>query len=207
MKRKIILIILVFLFNIIWVNAISVTNALASHYNIIIKTDNKTNLNNTVIMEELDFMLQTDLTYNDEDAIIIGKKIDNYLKNEMLGKGELIAKYSIVNEVNPYLVAAILTEATSCDTKCSILVTKCNNVYKAIYDKENMSQASCFGGSYQKFNSIDDSIKSFIKYVKTNFYDKELTTPGTIYKSYKKDVRWAFQVNQYIDKIKNSKVE
>lgn len=207
MKRKIILIIMVFLFNILWVNAISVTNTLASHYNLVIKTNKQTNLNNNTIIEELDFMLQTDLTYNDEDAIIIGKKINNYLKNEMEGKGELIAKYAIVNEVNPYLIAAILTEATDCDTKCSVLVTKCNNVYKAIYDKDIISQSSCFGGSYQKFSTLDDSIKSFIKYVKINFYDKELTTPVTIYKAYKKDVRWVFQVNQYMDKIKNSKVE
>lgn len=206
MKRKIVLIIFVFLFNVIWVNAISVTNTLASHYNIVIKTNNQTNLNNNVIMEEIDIMLENNLTYQDEDATIIGKKIDNYLKNEMAGYGELISKYAISYEVNPYLVAAMIVENTSCDTNCSVLVKKCNNVSKDLYNKDDIGEASCFGGSYQKFNTLDDSIKNFIKYVKSNFYANELTTPGTIYKAYNKDVRWVFRVNEYMNKIKNSTV-
>lgn len=206
MKRKIVLIIVVFLFNIVWVNAISVTNKLTSHYNLIIKTSNQTNLNNNTIIDEIDIMLETNLNYEGEKASIIGKKIDNYLKNELLGSGELIAKYSIHYGINPYLIAGMLVENTSCDTNCNVLVKKCNNVYNAIYNKNNINEVSCFGGSYQKFNTKEDSIKSFIKYVKVNFYDKELTSPGLIYKSYNKDVRWQFLVNEYINKIKNSSI-
>lgn len=205
MIRKFILIILVFLFNIIFVNAINTTNTLIDHYDIIIKT-NKQTLSNNNIIDELDVMLETDLTYNEESSDIIAKKINNYLKNELEGYGELISKYSIVNEIDPYLIAGMILEDTSCDTNCSVLVKKCNNISHDLYDKDNLNEASCFGGSYQKFNSIDDSIKNFIKYVKTNFYQNELTTPGTIYKTYKKDVRWAFRVNQNIDKIKNSSI-
>ena len=206
MKRKIVLIIFVFLLNIIWVNAISVTNSLASHYNLVIKTTNQTNLNNNNIIDELDVLLETNLSYNNESASTIGKKIDNYLKGDMKGFGEFIAKYAIANDLDPYFVAGMIVEATGCDTECSVLVTKCNNVYKALYNKENMGEASCFGGNYQKFNTIEDSVKSFIKYVKINFYEKDLKTPGAIYKIYNKDVRWVFRVNQYIDKIKNSSI-
>ena len=205
MIRKIVLIILVFLFNIIFVNAINTSNILIDHYNIVIKT-NKQTLSNNNIIDELDVMLETDLTYNNEDSDIIAKKINNYLKNELAGYGELISKYSIVNEVNPYLIAGMIIEDTSCDTNCSVLVKRCNNVSHDLYEKDNLNEASCFGGSYQKFNTLDESIKSFIKYVKNNFYKNELTTPGTIYKTYKKDVRWAFRVNQNIDKIKNSSI-
>ena len=63
---------------------------------------------------------------------------------------------------------------------------------------------SCFGGNYQSFSSIDSSVKAYIKYIKTNFYDKELTTPGAMYKAYNKDVRWVFRVNNIMDNIKNS---
>ena len=56
MKRKIILIILVFLLNIVWVNAISITNSLASHYDFVIKTKEQTNLTNTGIMDDLDII-------------------------------------------------------------------------------------------------------------------------------------------------------
>lgn len=205
MKRKIVLIILIFLFNVIWVNAISVTNKLVSHYNLVIVTKkNNTNTNN--IIDDLDVYLDTNLVYEDEDSVVIGKKIDNFLIDELEGYGELIAKYSIANEVNPYLVASMIIENTNCDIKCSILVKKCNNVSKMSYDKDNISQASCFGGDYQKFNTIDESIKKYIKYIKINFFDNDLTTPNSIYKSYNKDVRWVFRVNEYMNKIKSSTV-
>ena len=204
MKRKIILIILVFLFNMIWVNAITVTNDFAAKNNLLIKISQKTKLNNTRVMDDLDVMLDNNLSYEDVDAITIGNKINNYLKAEISGYGELIAKYSIVNEVNPYLVGAFIVENSECDETCSVLVTKCNNVGKLLYNKDNLTNTACFGGYYQSFKSIDDSVKSYIKYIKSNFYDKELTTPGTIYKAYNKDVRWVFRVNNLIDGIKNS---
>jgi len=206
MKRKIILVILVFLFNIVWVNAISGTNSLLSHYNIIIITNKQPSLNNNII-DDLDVMLETNLTYNNEDVSQIGKKINNFLKNEMDGYGELIARYSIVYEVDPYLIASMIVEATNCDSECSVLVRMCNNVSKDKYDEESDLEMSCFGGSYQKFNSIEDSIKTFVKYIKINFYDNDLKTPNAIYKPYKKDVRWVFIVNEYINKIKSSSVE
>lgn len=206
MKRKIILIVLVFLFNIVWVNAISITNNLASHYNIVIKTKTNSSLNNGNIMDDIDVMLENNLSYDGVDAVTIGNKINTSLKGELTGYGELIAKYSIVNDVNPYLVAAIIVENTDCSDTCSVLVTKCNNVGKLLYNKESITETACFGGYYQSFKTIDDSIKSYIKYIKVNFYDKEMNTPNLMYKSYKKDVRWVFRVNNIIDQMKNSNV-
>ena len=205
MKRKILLVILVFLLNMLWVNAISKTNKLVSSNNIIIKTKNQENLNNNVsVMDDLDVILDNNLAFEGVDAITIGNKINQHLKAEMSGYGELIAKYSIASNVNPYLVASMIIQEVDCDNECSVLVTRCNNVGKLMYDKDIVGEASCFGGSYQKFDSIETSIKVYVKYIKNNFYDKELTTPNAIYKSYKKDVRWVFLVNQQIDKIKNS---
>ena len=204
MKRKIILIILVFGFNFLWINAISSVNALAASHDFVIETTKKTQLDKNPIMEDLDVMLKTDLSYDSEDAVQIGHKIDNFLKDKMEGKGEVISKYSINSNLNPYLVAAMIIEESSCDSECSFLVKKCNNVAKMYYNDEDMTQASCLGGYYQKFNSVDDSIKSYVKYVKTNFYDKELTTAGTIANSYNKNVRWVFRVNQKMDAIKKS---
>lgn len=206
MKRKIILIILVFSFNICWVNAITITNSFASKNNLIIKIKQKTNLNNTGIMDDIDVMLDNNLSYDDIDALTIGSKINTNLKGELTGYGELISKYSIVNNVNPYLVSAMIIENTDCNETCSVLVTKCNNVGKLVYNKESITENACFGGYYQRFNSIDDSIKSYIKYIKVNFYDKDLTTPNNIYKPYNKDVRWVFRVNNIMEQIKNSAV-
>ena len=203
MRRKIILIVLVIIFNVAWINIISITNTFASSNNLIIKIKEKTSLN-PGIMDDLDVMLDNSLSYEDVDAVTIGNKINNNLKGEMAGYGELIAKYSIVNNVNPYLVASMIIENTDCSDTCSVLVTRCKNVGKLMYNKDSLTESSCFGGMYQSYKSIDDSIKAYIRYIKNNFYDKELTTPGTIYKTYKKDVRWVFRINNYIDKIKNS---
>ena len=205
MKRKLILIILVFLFNILWVNAISVTNSFVKNNDIVIQVNpNPSNSNN--IMDDLDVMLETDLNYNGEDSVVIGKKIDLYLKQELEGYGELISKYSIVNEVNPYLIASMIIEESECDLECTPLVKLCNNVAKISYNKDSLQEASCFGGNYQLFDSIDDSIKTYIKYIKTNFYDQELKTPNDMHKAYKKDVRWVFRVNQSMERIKNSNI-
>ena len=206
MKRKIVLIILAFGFNILWVNAITVTNSLASHYNIVIKTTAQEKLNNSSIMKEIDIMLRDDLAYEGEDAVQIGKKIDNFLKNEIAGKGELIAKYSIVNEVNPYLVAAMIVETTGCDVECNFLVKKCNNIGKLYYNKDNDSEMSCYGGFYQQFTTIDDSIKSYVKYIKTNYYEKGITTPKAISTSNKRkfDVGWVYWIENYMNKMKKS---
>ena len=206
MKRKIILIIFVFILNILWVNAISVTNSLASHYNIVIETKRKTTLQNATLIDDIDVMLENNLSYENVDAMTIGNKINTGLKGELAGFGELIAKYSIVNDVNPYLVAGMIIESAECNETCSVLVTKCNNVGKIAYDKDIIGETACFGGYYRSFRNIEDSIKTYIKYVKTNFYDKEMTTPGTIYSSYRKDVRWVFRINNYMDQMKNAAV-
>lgn len=205
MKRKILLIILVILVNVLWINAISVTNKFVTKHHIVINTGkNNNNSSNPNIIDDMDVIFRTDLTYDNESADVIAKKINNYLTDDLKETGNLISKYAISNGVNPYLIASMIIEATNCDTKCSVLVKKCNNVYEASYDKNSLNQVSCFGGDYQKFDSTDESIKSFIKYVKVNFYDNDLKTANNIAKSYNKDVRWVFIVNRYMDLIKNS---
>ena len=204
MQRKIVLIILVFLFNVLWVNTITVTNKFVSSNNLLIKIKQKTNLNNTTIMDDIDVMLDNNLNYENVDSLVIANKINGSLNGELSGYGELISKYSIVNNVNPYLIAGMIIENTECSDTCSVLVTRCKNVGKLAYNKESLTENACFGGYYQSYKTIDDSIKAYIKYIKNNFYDKELTTPIQIYKSYNKDVRWVYRVNSYMEKMKNS---
>jgi len=204
MKRKIPLIILVFLFNVLWINSITATNNFVSKNNLIIKIKQKAKLNNVPIMDDIDVMLDNNLSYEEVDAMTIANKINGSLKGELANYGELIAKYSIVNNVNPYLVAAMIIENSECEETCSILVTRCKNVGKLLYHKDNMTESSCFGGYYQDYKTIDDSIKAYIKYIKNNFYDNELQTPIQIYKKYGKDVRWVFRLNNLMDRMKNS---
>ena len=207
MKRKIILIIFVLIFNLLWINTISLTNSLANHYNIVIHIKEKANLKNTTIIDDIDVMLENNLSYENVDSLVIGNKINTLLKGDLLNYGEFISKYSIVNDVNPYLVAAMIIENSECDDEtCSVLVNKCHNVGKTPYNKDAIGENACFGGYYRNFKTIEDSIKIYIKYIKTNFYDKEMNTPATIYKAYKKDVRWVFRVNNYMDQMKNASV-
>ena len=122
----------------------------------------------------------------------------------MEGKGEVISKYAINSKLNPYLVASMVIEESGCDSECSVLVNKCNNVGKLYYNENNLTEKACFGGYYQQFDSIESSIRSYVRYVRENFYDKELTNLNDIYKEYKKDVRWLYRVSQRMDNIKKS---
>lgn len=208
MKRKILVIVLVFLTNILWVNAIKLSNSFIKEHDLMIKINNNSSLspNNNQIIEDLDVLLSKDLEFDGESAINIGKKIDKTLKSDLEGKGEFIAKYSIINEVDPYLIAAIILTDTNCEYECSTLVKQCNNVSKKMYNKD-LHDTACFGGYYLKYISKDDSIKDFIKDVKNNFYINDLKTPNEIRIKYKKDVAWAFKVNRYIEILKNNSID
>ena len=84
MKRKILLIILVILVNFLWINAISVTNKFVTKHHIVINTGkNNNNSSNPNIIDDMDVIFRTDLTYDNESADVIAKKINNYLTDDL----------------------------------------------------------------------------------------------------------------------------
>ena len=128
----------------------------------------------------------------------LADKLDRNLKSTLKGKGRLFAEYSIELGLDPYLAVSIVLLETGCNWECSSLVKQCNNVGGI------KGSPGCFGGSYQKYSSLDVGIKSFMDLLYNNYYAKGLTTPEKINPKYAESKTWAQKVNKYIEKIRAS---
>ena len=134
-------------------------------------------------------------TFNNESREVIIKKINRYLNSTLKNKGEFIVDYSLSVGIDPYLVTAVMLQETGCQWSCSKLVKNCNNV------GGNKGTPSCNGGSYRKFNTLDDGIRFAINKL-NKYYKKGLTKPEQINKYYATDKTWYKKVNNYINKLK-----
>ena len=134
-------------------------------------------------------------SFNGELDIDIAKKINRYLNSTLKGKGDFIVSYSLEVGMDPYLAASVMLQETGCRWKCSYLTRVCNNV------GGNKGHPSCNGGSYRRFNSLDDGIKFAIDKL-NKYYKKGLTTPKQINNYYATDKTWYKKVNNYIKLLK-----
>ena len=124
-------------------------------------------------------------------------KINKSLNSDLEGKGNLFVKYSLENNVDPYLAVAISLHETGCKWECSQLVKKCNNVGGQV------GKPSCNGGSYRSYKTLEEGIKGFIENISRNYIKKGLTTPEEMNSKYAASKTWASKVNKYIDEIKS----
>lgn len=196
MKRNIILISLLFLFNFLWLYGISYVNSfiVSNDLMIIFGEDKEEIPSEEIPSEEI-------VEYDGEGYEAIGKKIEKYLeKTSLEGLGEYIAKHSVNKGVNPYLVGAIIIVNSNCNIQCTAIVDSCYNVGDL-----KGSLGGCFGGTYKKYYSFEDSIDDLINYILTDFYSKDLKTPSAIYKKYDKNSAWSYKVSRYMEKIKKTK--
>ena len=115
----------------------------------------------------------------------------------MENKGKFIVEYSISKGVDPYLTTAVMLQETGCYWTCSYLTRVCNNV------GGNKGGPSCNGGSYKRFDTIEEGMKFAIDKL-AGYYKKGLTTAKEINPRYAEDKTWYVKVNNYIKKMKNS---
>lgn len=127
----------------------------------------------------------------------ISKKLDKYLNSTLKRKGKYITKYSLEVGMDPYLATAVILQETGCYWTCSKLVRNCNNV------GGNKGKPSCNGGSYRRFDTIEDGIKFAINKL-NKYYQNGKTTPEKIGPSYATDPKWPNKVNSYIKKLKKA---
>lgn len=198
MKRNIILIILLFIFNIAWLYGISYANQFIASHDLIIVLGGK----DVVVDPSEDVLIEEEIVeYDGESFGAIGKKIEKFLvKTTLEGYGEYIAKTSVNKGVNPYLIGAMIIVNSNCNVQCTAIVERCYNVGDL-----KGSQGGCFGGTYKKYNSVEDGISDFVDYVLVNFYDNDLKTPNAIYKKYDKNSAWSYKVSRYMERIKKAK--
>ncbi len=133
--------------------------------------------------------------FNGEKIDVIASKIDRYLNSTLKGKGKFITEYSISVGMDPYLAAGVMLQETGCYWNCSYLTRVCNNV------GGNKGKPGCNGGSYRRFDTIEEGIKFAINKL-NSYYQKGLTTTYQIGPKYASDPKWPERVNNYINKLK-----
>lgn len=134
------------------------------------------------------------IVYDNMTIEELSVKLERSLNDDLKGKGNLIATYSIEKGVDPYLATAIMLQETGCAWKCSSIVKSCNNV-------GGQKGKGC--GSYSAYPTLDKGIMSFIDGLATNYISKGLTTTKQINRKYAADQTWHQKVDSYITKIKN----
>ena len=127
MKRNILLFILLFAFNILWLYGISYANRFIAVNDLMIMIKDESKIDEPIVEEP---SIEEELVeYDGESFESIGKKIEKFLaKTKLEGYGEYIAKYSVNKGVNPYLIGAMVIVNSNCTIQCNAIVEKCNNV-------------------------------------------------------------------------------
>ena len=139
-------------------------------------------------------------SFNGESIEAVGKKIERLLKKTNLeGMGEYISRTAIRKSVNPYLIGGIILESTNCRRDCSVILKQCNNVSGMKGDP------GCFGGTYKKYNSIEDGINDLVNDISSRFETSESQVPNKMFKSYGKNATWAFKVSKFMEDLKKGK--
>ena len=129
----------------------------------------------------------------------LAAKLDKNLGNDIMGgKGYFIASNCIEKGVNPYIATAIILHETGCGTKCSNLARYCYNV------SGQKGRPGCNGGSFKKFDSLDEGIVGLINNLYKNYYSVGLDTVEKIAPKYAEGNTWAGKINYFVNKIKNS---
>jgi len=136
-------------------------------------------------------------TFNGEKDTEIARKINKFLHSTLEGKGQFIVDYSLEVGMDPYLAASVMLQETGCYWTCSKLTRSCNNV------GGNKGKPSCNGGSYRRFDSIDDGIRFAIDKL-NSYYQKGKKTPAQINPYYATDKTWHEKVQRYMNKLKKA---
>lgn len=142
-------------------------------------------------------MDSTKIVYDNMTLDELAEKLDKSLNSDVKGQGYIFAKYSIETGIDPYLAVAVMLQETGCKWNCSYLASKCNN-----YGGQK-GAPGCNGGSYKKFDTQEEGIKSYITNLYDNYISKGLTTPEQINKRYASDPNWSKKINRYINEIKS----
>lgn len=148
------------------------------------------------LIEEEDLTVFDNMTMEE-----LADKLDRSLHSSLANTGYIYAKYSIEYGVDPYLAVAISLHETGCAWTCSEKVTMCNNVGGQRFNP------TCYaGGTYGKYDTLEEGIKGFIANIAHNYIELGLTTPEAMQAKYvgTGSKTWAPKVNMYMEKIKSA---
>lgn len=162
------------------------------------------NLNKKEEVIEAEILQTGNFEIIEEELLYYGKtrqelidQINKSLKSDLSNKGEVIVNTCLEYDVDPYLATAIMLHETGCKWGCSSLLKKCNNV------AGQKGGPSCNGGSYKRYDTLDEGIKGAIYNIYIKFTRYGLTTAEKMNPKYAEDPAWASKVNKYIKEIKS----
>lgn len=128
-------------------------------------------------------------------------KLNKNLYSDLEGTGEHFARYTEETGLDPYLAVAIVNLETGCKWGCSSLARSCNNIGGI------KGSPSCNGGSYKRFDTLEEGIRSYLDLVYYNYYSIGLDTAEKMNPKYAESTSWSFKVNNYYNDIKNTIIE
>lgn len=129
----------------------------------------------------------------------LGEKLNRNLGNDIIaGKGMLIATECINKGVDPYVATSIILHETGCRSHCSNLARYCYNF------GGQKGGPSCNGGSFKRFDSIDEGLVGMINNLYKNYYAMGLNTVELIAPKYCEGNTWAGKINWFVQDIRAS---
>lgn len=160
---------------------------------------------NEIVYAEVENKLEQYVEVEEEPKIVYDgltkeeliNKINKSLNSTISGKGNIIVEHSLKLGLDPYLATAIILHETGCKWNCSTLVKKCNNV------GGQKGKPSCNGGSYKRYDTLDEGLIGYMDNLYYNYIAKGLKTPEQIGPKYAMSKSWAGKVNKYIQEIKS----
>lgn len=126
----------------------------------------------------------------------LGAKLDRSLKNDIAGKGIVIASKCIELGVDPYIATAIILHETGCGQ------SSCSQIARNCYNFGGQKGSGC--GAYKRYNSVDEGLQGMIQNLYNNYYARGLTTVETIGPRYAESGTWISKINWYVNNIRNT---
>ncbi len=146
--------------------------------------------------EEEVMVIEDPIVYDNMTMDELAEKLNRSLNSTLSGYGYLFASYSLELGVDPYLALAIVLHETGCKWECSYLTRVCNNV------GGQKGSPSCNGGSYKRYDTLEEGIKGYLTNLYNGYISKGLTTPEQIGPKYAGSTSWPSKINWYIEYIK-----
>ena len=146
--------------------------------------------------EEEVMVIEDPIVYDNMTMDELAEKLNRSLNSTLSGYGYLFASYSLELGVDPYLALAIVLHETGCKWECSYLTRVCNNV------GGQKGSPSCNGGSYKRYDTLEEGINGYLTNLYNGYISKGLTTPEQIGPKYAGSTSWPSKINWYIEYIK-----
>ena len=126
----------------------------------------------------------------------VANQLNKSLKNEIAGKGMLIASKALELGVDPFVATAIIMHETGCGQ------SSCSHIARTCYNFGGQKGSGC--GAYQRYSSVDEGLEGMISNLYRNYYARGLTTVETIGPRYAESSTWVGMINSYVSKIKSA---